>query len=55
MIYKKRISKFIKKLKPFVICLNTTNLFDENLIDLRVACHPMRIISDLKFHNLKKN
>ena len=25
MIYKKRISKFIKKLKPFVICLNTTN------------------------------
>ena len=54
MIYKKRISKFIKKLKLFVICLNTTNLFDENLIDLRVACHPMRIISDLKFHNLKK-
>lgn len=54
MVYKKRVNKFIKKYRPFVICLNTTSLFDENIINLRVACHPMRIISDLKFHNLKK-
>ena len=54
MVYKKRVNKFIKKFKPFVICLNTINLFDEDLINLRVACHPMRIISDLKFHNVKK-
>ena len=49
--HKKKVNKFIKKNNPFVICINTTNVFKEDLINLRVACHPMRILSDLKFHN----
>ena len=51
ILHKNRINKFIKKHKPFIICLNTVSLFKESKVDLRVACHPMRIISDLKFHN----
>lgn len=49
-----KIEKFIKIHKPFIICLNTVKLINENLVDLRVACHPMRIISDIKFHNSSK-
>ncbi len=50
----KKILKFIEKKKPFVICLNTVNAIDEKKVDLRVACHPIRILSDLKFHNSLK-
>ena len=53
-IYKKKIQKFIKKVNPFVICLNTVKVLNENNVHLRVACHPMRILSDIKFHNSQK-
>ena len=49
-----KIEKFIKIHKPFIISLNTVKFINENLVDLRVACHPMRIISDIKFHNSSK-
>ena len=34
----------------FVIGLNTVNSIEKKLINLRVACHPMRILSDTAFH-----
>ena len=51
---KAKIEKFVKVNQPFVICLNTVKLLNESLINLRVACHPMRIISDIKFYNMTK-
>ena len=47
---KNKIEKFIKKNNIFVICINTSKDINEKLIDLRVACHPMRIMSDINFH-----
>ena len=43
----KAIENFIKKNKPFVIALNTEKSIDEKLIDLRVSCHTLRIMSDV--------
>ncbi len=53
-LYKNKVHDFIKRVNPYVICINTVNLFKENLVDLRVACHPMRILSDFKFHKSTK-
>jgi len=47
---KKKIENFILKNNIFVICINTSKNLNEKLIDLRVACHPMRIMSDMNFH-----
>ena len=41
-------------MNPFVICLNTVKVLNENNVHLRVACHPMRILSDVNFIILKK-
>ena len=46
--HKQGIEAFIKKSKPFVIALNTSPSIDESLIGLRAACHPMRIVADIK-------
>ena len=42
------IETFINKSSPFVIALNTNLSIDESLINLRAACHPMRIVADIK-------
>ena len=47
---KNKIQNFVLKNNLFVICLNTTSSIEEKLVDLRVACHPMRILSDIEFH-----
>ena len=54
ILNKKKLLNFVKINKPYVICLNTVKLFNESLVDLRVACHPMRILSDMNYH-LKTN
>ena len=41
------IENFIKKNKPFVIALNAQKSIDEKLINLRAACHTLRIMSDV--------
>ena len=46
--HQKGIEAFIKKSQPFVIALNTGLSIKESLIDLRAACHPMRIVADIK-------
>ena len=52
--HQKKITKFIGETKPFIISLNTTKLINEKFIDLRVACHPLRIMADMNFHNSVK-
>ncbi len=48
-----KIEKFIRQNNVNVIALNTTSSINEKLIDYRVACHPLRIISDISIY--KKN
>ncbi len=45
--HSKAIENFIKKNKPFVIALNTEKTIQEKLIDLRVCCHTLRVMSDV--------
>ena len=47
-IHKKKIEKIIKKKKFLVVSLNTFSSIREDLINLRVICHPMRLLSDIK-------
>ena len=47
---KSKIQEFIIKNNLYVICLNTVDAVEKKLINLRVACHPMRILSDISFH-----
>lgn len=46
--HSKAIENFIKKKKPFVIALNTQKSISERLINLRVCCYTLRIMSDTK-------
>ncbi len=41
------IERFIKVKKPFVIALNDQKTINEKLIDIRVACHTLRLASKL--------
>lgn len=52
--HKNRIKKFIKQNNVLVLALNTVDSLSENLIDLRVACHPLRMISDVSIYKKKK-
>lgn len=42
------IENFIEQTKPYVIALNTQSNIKENLVDARIACHPIRILADYK-------
>jgi 4-hydroxy 2-oxovalerate aldolase len=44
------LEQYIKKFKPIVIALNTQSQIDSKLIDLRIACHPTRLLADCKEH-----
>lgn len=44
--YKSTIEKFIKQKNPYVIALNTQSDIDQELINVRAACHPVRILAD---------
>ncbi len=51
--YKKAIIRFIDKYKPYVIALNTKSTIDESLIDVRAACHPIRLLADsMEYYDL---
>ncbi len=47
-INKKKIEKIIKEKNFLVVSLNTFSSIREDLINLRVICHPMRLLSDIK-------
>jgi len=44
------IESYIKERAPFVIALNTQKNIDEELIDIRAACHPIRLLADCAEH-----
>jgi len=44
------LENYIRKAKPFVIALNTQSQIDSDLINVRVACHPVRLLADCKEH-----
>lgn len=47
---KDAIERFISNFNPIVIGLNAQDIINSNLINLRVASHPVRILSDYQMH-----
>lgn len=48
--HKVAIESYITANKPFVIALNTQSAVAQRLIDVRVACHPVRLLADCAAH-----
>jgi len=40
------LQRFVRDHRPFVIALNTQTGIDADLIDVRAACHPFRLLAD---------
>ncbi len=52
--YKNEIETYIKNNKPFVIAVNTDVKVDKKLIDIYVACNPLKLIANTEnYKNLK--
>jgi len=48
--HKNAIESYIRQHNPYVIALNTQRTIDENLISIRAACHPVRLLADCQEH-----
>jgi 4-hydroxy 2-oxovalerate aldolase len=46
--YQGAIESFIERTQPYVIALNTQSNVKQNLINARIACHPVRLLADCK-------
>ena len=44
------LEAYIRRAKPLVLALNTQSAIDSSLIDLRIACHPVRILADAQYY-----
>lgn len=44
------IESFISRTRPLVIALNTQMAIKSALIDMRIACHPVRLLADAETH-----
>lgn len=44
------IENYIQQHQPIVLALNTQSAIAQELIDLRVACHPIRLLADCDAH-----
>ncbi|MEI4233696.1 aldolase catalytic domain-containing protein [Roseovarius sp. D22-M7] len=44
------LESFIRRTRPLVIALNTQSAVASDLIDLRIACHPLRLLADAEDH-----
>ncbi len=44
------LEAYIRRSQPLVIALNTREAIDPDLIDLRIACHPVRLLADAETH-----
>lgn len=44
------LEAYIRKAGPIVVALNTQTAIDPSLIDLRAACHPVRMLADAETH-----
>ena len=53
--HKKAIEEYIVDKNPLVLALNTQSPINNDLIDVRIACHPLRLLTDFeKLANLSK-
>ncbi len=52
--YSKAVEAFVQKHKPVVLALNTTTPISQDLINLRIACHPVRLIADSETHKTQQ-
>ncbi len=48
--HRSALENFIRKQKPIVMALNTQSGILSDLIDLRLACHPIRLLADCEDH-----
>lgn len=48
--YRVALENYVQKAKPAVIALNTQGGIADDLIDLRAACHPVRLMADYETH-----
>ena len=44
------LERYIRDHKPLVLALNTQCVIEAELIDMRVACHPVRLLADCEAH-----
>jgi 4-hydroxy 2-oxovalerate aldolase len=44
------LEAYIRRSHPLVIALNTQSGIDSELIDLRIGCHPVRLLADAEAH-----
>lgn len=44
------LERYIRTQRPLVLALNTQSAISAELIDLRVACHPVRLLADCEKH-----
>ena len=51
-MHKNAVQKFIRKFSPLVVALNILDNIEDELINYRIACHPIRIFSDLPKYKL---
>ncbi|WP_323615052.1 aldolase catalytic domain-containing protein [Pseudomonas putida] len=48
--HRQALEHFIREKKPVVMALNTQSSIAAELIDVRVACHPVRLLADCEAH-----
>jgi len=49
-VHRAALEAYIRKEKPFVLALNTQSQINADLIDARVASHPVRLLADCEMH-----
>lgn len=49
-VHQQALEDYIRGKHPVVIALNTQSYLDSELIDLRAACHPVRLLADYAEH-----
>ncbi|WP_319781510.1 aldolase catalytic domain-containing protein [Oceanisphaera sp. IT1-181] len=48
--HREALERYIRQAKPLVLALNTQGAIAAELIDVRVACHPVRLLADCEAH-----
>jgi 4-hydroxy 2-oxovalerate aldolase len=48
--HRQALERYIRERRPLVLALNTQSAIDTAMIDLRVACHPVRLLADVDRH-----
>ncbi|MRU15677.1 aldolase [Roseovarius sp. A21] len=48
--HRQALESFIRRAQPLVLAMNTQSAVAPELIDLRIACHPVRLLADAEAH-----